>query len=644
MKSKFLLTFLLVLGPFFVWSQYANLRFTPAQPKPGDIIQFEYDPSGTPLENAATITPAIFLYDGNIRAAEVTASKTNGKWTGNIPTNDTAKALLIAFKQDNNMDNNKEQGYSLLLMQDNKPVKNAAIGLASLNNFGSSMLDMNIKPETNLALYSREFEIYPELKTLYAVQYAYLLMRADKENGKKKTEELIETVQQKADKTEADYITLQNLYAALKDNHQVAQIKNKIRELYPKGTTAKSDLTYALYEEQDPEKQIRMLDTLQKNFPAMNAADKKAYASLRKRLYGQAAFNAGVAGKWASFNKYILKTESNTALALAYNEAAWELSGKGLKQKGDSLKFAKTLSTKALASIKKELAAPVNKPDYQTKADYLQGLEYTLGNYMDTYALILWKLNERSAAYQAQEEAVQKTGKRNTDIIERYLTFKAGIKGKNAVKQELEELIKEGTGTATLKELLKSSYVSENKSEKGYAAYLENLLAVYRVKLKETLRKQMINEPAPRFALQDLDGKEVSLEALKGKIIVADFWATWCGPCRASFPGMQIAQNQLKDDPDVAFLFVNTREGVKPEEIAPKVGNFIKKYEYSFHVLLDADSKVAESFAVNGIPAKFLIDGNGNVRFKVIGFNGDTDNLVEEMKAMIEVMRNRPVK
>ncbi len=362
MKSKFLLTLLLALGHFFTWAQYSNLRFTPAQPKPGDVIRFEYDPTGTPLEKAETITPAIFLYDGTIRAAEVTASKTNGKWTGSIPTNDTAKALLITFKQDNQMDNNKEQGYSLLLMQENKPVKNAAVGMASLNDFGGFMLDMKVKPETNLALYNQEFEAHPELKTRHASPYARLLMAADKENGKKKTEALVRTLQEKSDKTETDYITLQNLYRALKDNDQAAQIKEQIAALYPKGAAVKIDRLNALYRERDIENQLLMLDTLEKDFPAMNAADEKSYASMRRSMYGQAAYNAGVARKWADFNRYIAKTESNTALALAYNETAWELSGKGLDKKGDSLQFAKALSAKALASIKKELAAPLISP------------------------------------------------------------------------------------------------------------------------------------------------------------------------------------------------------------------------------------------------------------------------------------------
>src|SRR5690606_10053573 len=121
-------------------------------------------------------------------------------------------------------------------------------------------------------------------------------------------------------------------------------------------------------------------------------------------------------------------------------------------------------------------------------------------------------------------------------------------------------------------------------------------------------------EPAPSFTLEDLEGKTVSLADLKGKVVVLDFWATWCAPCIKSFPAMQMAVDKYKDDPGVEFLFINTWE--QRDDPTEFVKQFLSKRGFDFKVLFDKKDPVSkrnpvvESYEVSGIPVKFIIDAN----------------------------------
>ena len=129
----------------------------------------------------------------------------------------------------------------------------------------------------------------------------------------------------------------------------------------------------------------------------------------------------------------------------------------------------------------------------------------------------------------------------------------------------------------------------------------------------------------------------------KDTVYIVNFWATWCGPCKASFPGMQMAVNKYKDDQDVKFLFIDTWEN--GDNYIDGVKKFIADNKYTFNVLIDEkggdgrQSKVVTQFGVSGIPTKFIIDKSGNIRFKVVGFDGSADGLVDEVSAMIDMAK-----
>ena len=117
--------------------------------------------------------------------------------------------------------------------------------------------------------------------------------------------------------------------------------------------------------------------------------------------------------------------------------------------------------------------------------------------------------------------------------------------------------------------------------------------------------------------------------------VIVDFWAAWCGPCKASFPGMQKAVNKYADNENVEFLFLDTWEnGKNKEENASK---FMTENNYTFNVVMDNDNKAVADYKVDGIPTKFVVDKNGMIRFKSVGFNGSDDALVSELSMMIEM-------
>ena len=147
-------------------------------------------------------------------------------------------------------------------------------------------------------------------------------------------------------------------------------------------------------------------------------------------------------------------------------------------------------------------------------------------------------------------------------------------------------------------------------------------------------RVPTVGMQAEDFRLTDLEGKAQSLSQYRGKIVLVNFWATWCKPCTTEMPAMQTVYDKLRDKGFVV-LAVNELED------DAKVREHIKQYGHTFPVLMDRDNKVANQFGVFGLPVSVFIDREGRVQEYIKG-GLLTEQKIDETVARIQ--KQEPVK
>lgn len=145
------------------------------------------------------------------------------------------------------------------------------------------------------------------------------------------------------------------------------------------------------------------------------------------------------------------------------------------------------------------------------------------------------------------------------------------------------------------------------------------------------LATRTMAEAAPAFELPDmLGGKPVALSDFRGQVVYLDFWASWCGPCRKSFPAMQTLYQQFKND-GLVVIAVNLDDTAELGE------SFLLDHPVTYRTLYDAQKTLPETYNIDSMPTSLLIDRDGNIRYRHRGFKSqDLKHLQSKISTLLE--------
>lgn len=617
----------------------------------GDTLRLLYNPAGGPLAGKADIGAMIYLYR-NYRwyVDDIVLQQRGATWNGQyaVPANCAFVAIKFVTTENGMVaasDNNNDHGFMSVTTDKNGnrlPGGQLAWGIFRKPSVAKAPFYFNNYDISNEALemwVRKEMEAYPDSMPKFFDSYLAMLKLKLGDEFPQRAPRNLEKFLRIPGLDEQGYNIVYETYRfQLKDQQKADSVRKLQLQRFPKGRAARFDAYSKAYMGQMGEAQFAAMETFLRDFPVAEyrrdtiASQQFIYHNIY-RLLGQVYI---ATGRTDSLKKHLRDMDFVTL-----NEIYRANLDKAFI-------IGKTPLAKIYPFSKMLIDDIIKKSD---DGSYMEDTRYTplqarenARTQMDArLAIHISMLNKMGKYKEALPYGAQRSGKgryNNANLNEAWVNILEHTGGEKKVKTVLEAGVKAGAATPVMMEKLKRIYGKTT----GFDAYVAGLKPAVD---SNEIKAKLIREKITPFRLKDMNGSTVSSDSWNNKIIVLDYWATWCFPCKMAFPGMQMAVSKYAADPSVDFYFIATMERAKTYK--EDISKYIRSSGYSFKVLYDDENpdtkgndRVFKSmlpvFHSSAIPRKVVLK-NGIIRYTAEGYGGSPSALADELSQVIEILK-----